>query len=64
MFGALAKTYYATKKGLKAQRCLCGFDHALYCQDKKYEANARKCVPVAIRMFDYVLTTREVGDDD
>jgi iron only hydrogenase large subunit-like protein len=59
MFGALAKTYYATKKGLKAQDvCVVSI---MPCTAKKYEANRPEMRSSGYKDVDYVLTTRELG---
>jgi iron-only hydrogenase group A len=59
MFGALAKTYYAQKKGLKAQDiCVVSI---MPCTAKKYEANRPEMRSSGYKDVDYVLTTRELG---
>ncbi|MFO7616117.1 MAG: [Fe-Fe] hydrogenase large subunit C-terminal domain-containing protein, partial [Bacteroidales bacterium] len=59
MFGALAKTYYASKKGLKAQDiCVVSI---MPCTAKKYEANRPEMRSSGYKDVDYVLTTRELG---
>jgi len=59
MFGALAKTYYAQKKGLKAQDiCVVSI---MPCTAKKYEANRPEMRSSGYKDVDFVLTTRELG---
>jgi len=59
MFGALAKTYYAQKKGLKAQDIT--VVSIMPCTAKKYEANRPEMRSSGYKDVDYVLTTRELG---
>ena len=60
MFGALAKTYYARKKGLKAQDIVS--ISIMPCTAKKYEADRPEMRSSGYKDVDYVLTTRELGD--
>jgi len=59
MFGALAKTYYAQKKGLKAQDVT--VVSIMPCTAKKYEANRPEMRSSGYKDVDFVLTTRELG---
>ena len=59
MFGALAKTYYAQKKGLKADQIV--VVSIMPCTAKKYEANRPEMRSSGYKDVDYVLTTRELG---
>ncbi|MGM0626213.1 MAG: NADH-dependent [FeFe] hydrogenase, group A6 [Bacteroidota bacterium] len=59
MFGALAKTYYAQKKGLKAEQVVSV--SIMPCTAKKYEANRPEMRDSGYQDVDYVLTTRELG---
>lgn len=60
MFGALAKTYYARKKGLKAQDVVS--ISIMPCTAKKYEADRPEMRSSGYKDVDFVLTTRELGD--
>lgn len=59
MFGALAKTYYAQKKGLKADKIVSV--SIMPCTAKKYEANRPEMRDSGYQDVDYVLTTRELA---
>ncbi len=59
MFGALAKTYYAQKKGLKAQDIVSV--SIMPCTAKKFEADRPEMRSSGYKDVDYVLTTREFG---
>lgn len=59
MFGALAKTYYAEKKGLKADKVVSV--SIMPCTAKKYEANRPEMRDSGYQDVDYVLTTRELA---
>ncbi len=59
MFGALAKTYYAQKKGLKAQDMV--VVSIMPCTAKKYEADRPEMRSSGYKDVDFVLTTRELG---
>jgi len=60
MFGALAKTYYANKKGLKAQDVVS--ISIMPCTAKKFEADRPEMRSSGYKDVDFVLTTRELGD--
>ncbi len=57
MFGALAKTYYAEKKGLNAEDIVSV--SIMPCTAKKYEANRPEMRDSGYKDVDFVLTTRE-----
>jgi iron-only hydrogenase group A len=59
MFGALAKTFYAQKKGLKAEKVVS--ISIMPCTAKKYEANRPEMRDSGFQDVDYVLTTRELA---
>ncbi|MEA1873453.1 MAG: NADH-dependent [FeFe] hydrogenase, group A6 [Bacteroidota bacterium] len=59
MFGALAKTFYAQKKGLKAEKIVSV--SIMPCTAKKYEANRPEMRDSGFQDVDYVLTTRELA---
>jgi NADP-reducing hydrogenase subunit HndD len=59
MFGALVKTFYAQKKGLKADKVVSV--SIMPCTAKKYEANRPEMRDSGYQDVDYVLTTRELG---
>lgn len=60
MFGALAKTYYADKIGLKPEDItVVSF---MPCTAKKFEANRDEMKNNGVSDVDYVLTTREFGE--
>lgn len=58
MFGALAKTYYAEKIGVKPEDMV--VVSVMPCQAKKYEAARPEFAPNGIPDVDYVVTTREL----
>lgn len=60
MFGALVKTYYASKKGLKAQDIVS--ISIMPCTAKKFEADRPEMRSSGYKDVDFVLTTRELGD--
>ncbi|MGM0649038.1 MAG: NADH-dependent [FeFe] hydrogenase, group A6 [Bacteroidota bacterium] len=59
MFGALAKTFYAEKKGLKADKVVSV--SIMPCTAKKYEADRPEMRDSGYKDVDYVLTTRELA---
>lgn len=59
MFGALAKTYYAQKKGIKAENMVSV--SIMPCTAKKYESDRPEMRSSGYKDVDYVLTTRELG---
>jgi len=59
MFGALAKTYYAQKRGLDASKMITV--SIMPCTAKKYEANRPEMYSSGYKDVDYVLTTRELA---
>lgn len=59
MFGALAKTYYAKKKGIDPKDIVCV--SAMPCAAKKFEANRPEMNSSGYRDIDAGLTTREIG---
>jgi iron-only hydrogenase group A len=59
MFGALVKTYYASKKGLKAQDIVSV--SIMPCTAKKFEADRPEMRASGYKDVDFVLTTRELG---
>lgn len=59
MFGALAKTYYAQKKGLNAKDIVSV--SIMPCTAKKFEAGRPEMRSSGFQDVDYVLTTRELG---
>ena len=58
MFGAIAKSYYAEKIGVKPEDLV--VVSVMPCQAKKYEAARPEFAPNGIRDIDYVVTTREL----
>ena len=58
MFGAIAKSYYAQKIGVKPENLV--VVSVMPCQAKKYEAARPEFAPNGIRDIDYVVTTREL----
>ena len=58
MFGAVAKSYYAQKIGVKPEDLI--VVSVMPCQAKKYEAARPEFAPNGIRDIDYVVTTREL----
>ncbi len=59
MFGALAKTYYAQKKGIDPKNIVSV--SIMPCTAKKYEANRPEMRDSGFQDVDYVLTTRELA---
>jgi iron-only hydrogenase group A len=59
MFGALAKTYYASKKGIKPEEMV--VVSIMPCTAKKFEAQRPEMNSSGVQDVDYVLTTRELG---
>lgn len=59
MFGALAKTYYAQKRGLDPSKIISV--SVMPCTAKKYEAARPEMHDSGYRDVDYVLTTRELA---
>jgi iron-only hydrogenase group A len=59
MFGALAKTYYADKIGVKPENIVSVA--AMPCAAKKYEANRPEMKSSGFQDIDAGLTTREIG---
>ncbi len=58
MFGAIAKSYYAEKIGVKPEDLI--MVSVMPCQAKKYEAARPEFAPNGVRDIDYVVTTREL----
>ena len=58
MFGAIAKSYYAEKIGVKPEDII--VVSIMPCQAKKYEAARPEFAPNGVRDVDYVVTTREL----
>ena len=58
MFGAIAKSYYAEKIGVKPENLI--VVSVMPCQAKKYEAARPEFAPNGVRDVDYVVTTREL----
>ncbi|MBR2426272.1 MAG: [Lentisphaeria bacterium] len=58
MFGAIAKSYYAEKIGVKPEDLI--VVSIMPCQAKKYEAARPEFAPNGVRDVDYVVTTREL----
>jgi NADH-quinone oxidoreductase subunit G/[NiFe] hydrogenase diaphorase moiety small subunit/NADP-reducing hydrogenase subunit HndD len=59
MFGVLAKTYYADKKGLRPENIVTV--SIMPCTAKKFEASRPEMFDSGYRDVDYVLTTRELA---
>jgi NADH-quinone oxidoreductase subunit G len=59
MFGAIAKTYYAEKIGVKPENLV--VVSVMPCQAKKYEASRPEFAHDGVQDVDYVLTTRELA---
>ncbi|MGM0566717.1 MAG: NADH-dependent [FeFe] hydrogenase, group A6 [Bacteroidota bacterium] len=59
MFGPLAKTYYAQKKGLKAENIIS--ISVMPCTAKKFEAERPEMRASGYQDVDYVITTRELA---
>ena len=60
MFGAVAKTYYAEKVGVKPEDMV--VVSAMPCTAKKFEAQRPEMNASGVQDVDYVLTTRELGE--
>jgi iron-only hydrogenase group A len=60
MFGALAKTYYAAKKGVRPEDMV--VVSVMPCTAKKFEAQRPEMNASGFQDVDYVLTTRELGE--
>ena len=58
MFGAIAKSYYAEKIGVKPQDLI--VVSVMPCLAKKYEAARSEFAPNGVRDIDFVLSTREL----
>ena len=58
MFGAVAKSFYAEKIGVKPEDLI--VVSVMPCQAKKYEAARPEFAPNGVRDVDYVVTTREL----
>ena len=58
MFGAIAKSYYAEKIGVKPEDLI--VVSVMPCQAKKYEAARPEFAPGGVKDVDYVITTREL----
>jgi NADP-reducing hydrogenase subunit HndD len=59
MFGAVAKTYYAQKIGVKPEEMT--VVSVMPCTAKKFECQREEMTDSGVRDVDYVLTTRELG---
>lgn len=59
MFGAIAKTYFAEKAGIKKEDMV--VVSIMPCTAKKFEANREEMSDSGVQDVDYVLTTRELG---
>jgi iron-only hydrogenase group A len=59
MFGAVAKTYYAQKIGVKPEDMV--VVSVMPCTAKKFESQREEMNDSGVRDVDYVLTTRELG---
>ena len=59
MFGAVAKTFYAQKKGLRPEDMV--VVSVMPCTAKKFESSRPEMNSSGVRDVDYVLTTRELG---
>lgn len=59
MFGAVAKTFYAQKKGIDLAKMV--VVSVMPCTAKKFEASRPEMTSSGFRDVDYVLTTRELG---
>ena len=59
MFGAVAKTFYAQKKGIDPKDMV--VVSVMPCTAKKFEASRPEMNSSGVRDVDYVLTTRELG---
>ena len=58
MFGAIAKSYYAEKIGVKPEDLI--VVSVMPCQAKKYEAARPEFAPNGVKDVDFVVTTREL----
>ncbi|NLL61349.1 MAG: 4Fe-4S binding protein [Candidatus Atribacteria bacterium] len=59
MFGAIAKTYFAEKTGIKKEDMV--VVSIMPCTAKKFEASREEMSDSGVQDVDYVLTTRELG---
>ena len=59
MFGAVAKTYYAQKLGIRPEQMT--VVSIMPCTAKKYECQREEMTDSSVQDVDYVLTTRELG---
>ncbi len=59
MFGAVAKTYFADKIGIRKEDMV--VVSIMPCTAKKFECNRPEMVDSGVQDVDYVLTTRELG---
>lgn len=59
MFGAIAKTYYAEKIGVKPEDMV--VVSIMPCLAKKYECNREEFAPNGVKDVDFVLSTRELA---
>ena len=59
MFGAVAKTYFADKIGIKKEDMV--VVSIMPCTAKKFECNRDEMTDSGVKDVDYVLTTRELG---
>jgi len=60
MFGAIAKSYYAEKIGVKPEDLI--VVSVMPCLAKKYEASREEFAPNGVRDVDIVISTRELAD--
>ncbi len=60
MFGAIAKSYYADKIGVKPEDLI--VVSVMPCLAKKYEASREEFAPNGVRDVDIVISTRELAD--
>lgn len=60
MFGAIAKSYYAGKIGVKPEDLI--VVSVMPCLAKKYEASREEFAPNGVRDVDIVISTRELAD--
>ncbi|PSW07218.1 NADH-dependent [FeFe] hydrogenase, group A6 [Photobacterium lipolyticum] len=59
MFGAVAKTYYARKQGIRPEQMT--VVSIMPCTAKKFECQRQEMIDSSVQDVDYVLTTRELG---
>jgi len=59
MFGAVAKTYYARKLGIRPEQMT--VVSIMPCTAKKFECQRQEMIDSSVQDVDYVLTTRELG---